>query len=253
MALAIDHVPFAVSDLDEATATFEELGLAPDYGGVHDNGCTHMSVLGFPDGSYVELIAERERGDHGFWPDHIRADAGPAAWCVRVPDIVSECRRVLESGHPVRGPLYGAPEREDGRLVETFRDLYRFPQPVRDSVPGFGRVASFPGQPVALATPDTAGSAGGTGTEDGGSPGWLADGLEQFRECPCACLLGAVALQYPDTYPGRQGIGTLRAPGRGRAFRRPRAGPRAPRRRRPATAGRLPRCSRRGRRRRRCR
>ncbi len=248
MALTIDHVPFAVGDLDEATATFERLGLAPDYGGVHDNGCTHMSVLGFADGSYVELIAERERGDHGFWPDHIRADAGPAAWCVRVPDIVSECRRVLESGHPVRGPLYGAREREDGRLVEwdraefgaderrllfpfaiedrtplsyrvsespsvavgpltgvgqvvlavrdlaaaveTFRGIYRFPQPVRDSVPGFGRVASFPGQPVALATPDTAGSAGGTGTEKGGSSAWLADRLEQFRECPCTCLLG---------------------------------------------------------------
>jgi hypothetical protein len=240
MRLTVDHVPFAWSDLDEVVATFDRLGLSPQYGGVHDNGVTHMSVLGFDDGSYVELIGERERGDHGFWPGHVRADAGPAAWCIRVPDIVEECRRVLGSGRPVRGPLYGSREREDGTLVEwdraefgtperrlllpfaiedrtplsyrvspspdvaggplsgigqvvlavadlesavgTFRGLYRFPRPVRGSVPGFGSVASFPGQPVALATP-------------GDGDGWLADRLDRFRACPCACLLSTADVE----------------------------------------------------------
>lgn len=218
-----------------------------------------MAVLGFDDRSYLELIAERDpdergsgdagereadRDDHGFWPDHIRADAGPAAWCVRVPDVVAECKRVLDAGHPVRGPLYGFRERDDGTLVEwdraefgtdehrlllpfaiadrtplsyrvspspsvaggpltgigqvvlavrdldaavrTFADLYRAPRPVRDSVPGFGRVASFPGLPVALATPSD-GDATDSDPRDGA--GWLADRLDRFRECPCACLL----------------------------------------------------------------
>ncbi|MFB6233599.1 MAG: VOC family protein [Haloarculaceae archaeon] len=233
MTLTVDHVPYACGDLAETAAAFEDVGLEPEYGGVHDNGCTHMSVLGFGDDSYVELIAERERGEHGFWPDHIRADAGPAAWCVRVPDIVAACRDVLAAGYPVRGPLYGAREREDGTLVEwdraefgterdrlllpfaiedrtplsyrvsaspsvaggplsgigqvvlavrdldsaveTFGDLYRFPRPVRGSDPAFGQVASFPGEPVALASPE--------------GQGWLADRLDRFRECPCAVLL----------------------------------------------------------------
>jgi len=246
MALTLDHVPYACSDLGEATAAFERLGLAPEYGGVHDNGVTHMSVLGFDDGSYVELIAERERGDHGFWPEHIRADAGPAAWCIRVPDVVAECRRVLGTGAPVHGPLYGSRERDDGTLVEwdraefgtearrlllpfaiedrtplpdrvspapsvaggpltgvgevvlavqdldtaagTFRDCYRFPRPVCGSDPAFGRLASFPGEPVTLATPE--------------EEGWVADRLDRFRECPCACLLatddlGAARAAHP--------------------------------------------------------
>ncbi|MDG5818795.1 hypothetical protein [Natronococcus sp. A-GB7] len=36
-------------------------------------------------------------------------------------DIVDECRRLLERGIPVRGPLPGAREREDGTLVEWDR------------------------------------------------------------------------------------------------------------------------------------
>jgi len=234
MALTIDHVPYTCSDLDATAAELSRLGLDPEYGGVHDNGVTHMSLLGFDDGSYLELIAETREGEHGFWPAHIRADAGPAAWCVRVPDIVAACRRGLESGWEVHGPLPGSREREDGTLVEwdraefgshddrllvpfaiedrtprsyrvrptpsvaggpltgvdavvlaserperavgLLREGYRLPTPVRGPVDGLGRVASFPGQPLAVTEPD--------GQE------WLEDRLSAFRDGPCACLLG---------------------------------------------------------------
>lgn len=74
--------------------------------------------------------------------------------------------------------------------VRRFRDLYRFPQPVRAAVPGIGTVASFPGQPLALATPD--------------GSGWLADRLDRFRECPCSCLLATDDLAAArETYPLR--------------------------------------------------
>jgi len=246
METTIDHVPYACSDLEEMARTFERLGLTPEYGGVHDNGVTHMSILGFEDGSYLELISERERGEHDFWPEHIRGDAGPAAWCVRVPDIVATCRRMLESGLAVQGPVYGSRERDDGRLVEwdvatfgthakrlvhpfaiadrtphslrssptpsvaggpltgigqvvlgvhsldasvgLFRESYRFPGPVREDVPGFGEVASFPGRPLALAS--------------GTSADWLADRLDRFRECPCSCLLATPDLDAAmDEFP----------------------------------------------------
>ena len=170
MTLTMDHVPFAWSDLAELTAEFERLGLAPEYGGAHDNGVTHMSVLGFEDGSYVELIAERGDGEHGFWPEYIRADAGPAAWSVRVEDIVEECCRLIRAGTPVHGPLYGAREREDGTLVEWDRAVVGtaehellFPFPIEDRTPLHYRVSPSPsvaggpltgvGQAV-LATPD---------------------------------------------------------------------------------------------------
>lgn len=151
MDLTVDHVPVAFGDLEAITAELERLGLTPEYGGVHGNGVTHMSVLGFDDRSYVELIAEREAGDHDFWPEHIRADAGPAAWCVRVPDIVAECRRVLERGYPVRGPLSDAREREDGVLVEWDRaefgdsgDRLLFPFAIADRTPLSYRVSPSP-------------------------------------------------------------------------------------------------------------
>ncbi|MFC4543425.1 VOC family protein [Halosolutus amylolyticus] len=151
MELTIDHVPFAVRDLAATGEEFDRLGLDPEYGGVHGNGVTHMSVLGFEDESYLELISERADGEHDFWPDHIRADAGPAAWCVRVPDIVAACKRVLERGYPVRGPLYGSREREDGTLVEWDRaefgtddDRLLFPFAIADRTPLSARVEPSP-------------------------------------------------------------------------------------------------------------
>jgi catechol 2,3-dioxygenase-like lactoylglutathione lyase family enzyme len=151
MSLTVDHVPFAWQDLEAVSAEFERLGLAPEYGGVHDNGCTHMSVLGFDDDSYLELIAEKEAGDHGFWPEHVRADAGPAAWCVRVEDVVATCRRLLAAGREVHGPLYGSRRREDGTLVEwdraefgTDRRRLLLPFAIEDRTPLSYRVSPSP-------------------------------------------------------------------------------------------------------------
>ncbi|MFW5896242.1 MAG: hypothetical protein ACOCUA_02545 [archaeon] len=72
--------------------------------------------------------------------------------------------------------------------VKTFRNLYRLPEPIRQSVEELGAVASFPGQPLALATPD--------------ETDWLADRLDRLPEGPCAVLLGtddfdATADRYP--------------------------------------------------------
>ncbi|WP_458210401.1 VOC family protein [Haladaptatus sp. NG-SE-30] len=248
MNLTLDHVPFAWHDLDEITAEFDRLGLSTEYGGAHDNGTTHMAILGFEDYTYVELIAEHSKGEHDFWPNHIQADAGPAAWCIRVPEIITECKHVLNRGITVYGPISGSREREDGTSVEwdravfgsedtqlllpfaiqdrtplsyrvtpsesvvggslkgveqvvlavenidsviqQFQNLYRFPQPIRKSVSGLGTVASFPGQPVALVTPD--------------SKGWIQNRLKQLPQCPCTCLLGTDNLDKArEEYPLR--------------------------------------------------
>lgn len=148
MDLAIDHVPFAWHDLDEVNAEFDRLGLATEYGGVHDNGVTHMALLGFDDLTYVELIAERGPGDHDFWPDHIRADAGPAAWAIRVQDLERTCERLRDAGVVVRGPFAGARGREDGTLVEweraEFGEDHRLPFAIEDQTPLARRVSPSP-------------------------------------------------------------------------------------------------------------
>lgn len=78
-----------------------------------------MALLGFDDGSYLELISTVEPGVRApWWPDHIAGDAGPCGWCARAPNIAAECARLKTRGVPVRGPLPYHRDRADGVRVE---------------------------------------------------------------------------------------------------------------------------------------
>lgn len=119
-SLKIDHVTFAGPELAPLQHTYAELGLATDYGGPHSNGITHMALLGFRDGSYLELISSLVAGqkDLAFWGEHIVGHGGPCAWAVAVDDVAAETTRVANLGIPVDGPIYYHRRRPDGKLVE---------------------------------------------------------------------------------------------------------------------------------------
>ncbi len=86
---------------------------------MHGNGITHMALLGFDDGSYVELISTVDAGARApWWPDHIAGDAGPCGWCVRSDDIAGDVERLRSRGVPARGPLPYHRERADGTRIE---------------------------------------------------------------------------------------------------------------------------------------
>ena len=118
----IDHVTIAGSELGPLEEAFFRLGLATDYGGAHSGGITHMALLGFADGSYIELISTVEKGrtDSPLWAKHILGDGGPCAWAARVDDIAAEAARFVSLGIPVEGPVRYTRERPDGALVEWF-------------------------------------------------------------------------------------------------------------------------------------
>ncbi len=119
MALKIDHVTIAASDLNRVQQAFADLGLKPEYGGPHSNGITHMALLGFDDGSYIELISTLEPGQRApWWGDAIAGDVGPCAWAVGVHDIRVEAKRIAAAGITVKGPQAMSRQRPDGRLVE---------------------------------------------------------------------------------------------------------------------------------------
>ena len=119
MRLDLDHVPFAVSDLDGAREGFADLGLDTVYGGEHDNGVTHMALAGFADRSYVELIARHDpERDSPYWPRFVHEGAGPCAWCVRVEDVHAATARLIERGSGVSGPWNDGRERPDGTPIE---------------------------------------------------------------------------------------------------------------------------------------
>lgn len=117
----IDHVTIAGHDLDPLRAAFASVGLASDYGGPHSTGGTHMALIGFDDGSYIELIAAREPGQAGAiestWTAQIAGDGGPCAWAARTSDIAAETARVGALGVPVRGPVAMERTRPDGTLL----------------------------------------------------------------------------------------------------------------------------------------
>lgn len=143
----LDHVVFAWEDLDEIIEVFTRLGLVPDYGGVHDELGTEMAILGFEDGSYLELIApvDHERPPRQ-WPDNMFA-AGPCRWCLRSDDLRAELTRLRDTGATVSGPERRTRERPDGRVVAyeaavygTDGDTFQFPFLLRDLTPHRYRV-----------------------------------------------------------------------------------------------------------------
>jgi hypothetical protein len=119
MKLKIDHVTIAGRELARIEDSFAAIGLKPDYGGLHSNGITQMSLLGFDDGSYIELISKVEGGKFSpWWDNHIENNGGPCAWAVEVDDVAGEVARVSALGVSVRGPFYYNRRRPDGVLVE---------------------------------------------------------------------------------------------------------------------------------------
>jgi len=123
MRLRLDHVTVCGSDLEAMRQAFRDVGLNTTYGGPHANGVTHMDLLAFEDGSYLELIAPRAAvvgasGMRSGWARLMEGDAGAGAWAVRSEDIHAEARRMRESGIEVRGPEAGGRKRPDGLALE---------------------------------------------------------------------------------------------------------------------------------------
>jgi hypothetical protein len=116
--LEIDHATLAGPDLDRMRSRFGELGLATEYGGPHSNGVTHMALLGFDDGSYLELISTLEPGSQSpLWNAQIQDGAGPAAWAVRADDLPQEQTRLARAGFTPRGPVPMTRTRPDGTAL----------------------------------------------------------------------------------------------------------------------------------------
>jgi len=72
MIRGFDHVVLVVLDLDTAVAEHRERGFTVTPGGEHAGGLTHNALVGFEDGSYLELIAFHDlaaaHGKHSWAP-----------------------------------------------------------------------------------------------------------------------------------------------------------------------------------------
>ena len=120
MRIKVDHASVCGPELEPMRQAFASLSLATDYGGPHANGVTHMALLGFDDGSYLELIAPVTAGkvEGSDWGKLMAADAGACAWAIGTSDIQGETARLKNLGIEVKGPNAGSRKRPDGTVLE---------------------------------------------------------------------------------------------------------------------------------------
>lgn len=151
--LVVDHATWAGPELEGLRRAFRAAGLPSVYGGAHANGVTHMDVVGFPDGSYLELIALRDAGKVSpVWDAAIRTGAGPAAWAARAESIAAEANRLRAAGVPVRGPEAWSRRTPEGRTAAWELAFPGEGEPgsllpflIEDRTPRAWRVAPTPG------------------------------------------------------------------------------------------------------------
>jgi len=123
MQLKADHITVCGSDLEALRRAFREAGLPSEYGGSHASGITHMALVGFEDGSYLELVTPLAKsgsatGMMAGWAKFMEMNAGPSAWAVESADIAADVECLKASGVEVLGPTPGGRTRPDGRVLE---------------------------------------------------------------------------------------------------------------------------------------
>lgn len=118
--LKVDHATICGSALAPMESAFSEAGLPAEYGGPHATGGTHMALLGFEDGSYLELIAPQRSNAsvrESPWGKAMAGDAGPCAWAVGTADIGRDVRRLASLHIAAKGPDPGSRTKPDGTVI----------------------------------------------------------------------------------------------------------------------------------------
>jgi hypothetical protein len=114
----LDHVVLVVLDLNAAVADHRARGFTVTPGGEHAGGLTHNALVGFQDGSYLELIAFHDlaaaRGKHT-WASVAERGGGWADFAVRSDDLRRDAAALGEL--VVSSPEEGGRTRPDGVAI----------------------------------------------------------------------------------------------------------------------------------------
>lgn len=119
MPQQIDHVVILVRDLAQTTADYAAAGFAVTPGGEHASGGTHNALIGFADGTYLELIAFRapdRSQDHRWWSRLARGE-GFVDYALLSADLAAEAPGLRSRGLEVADPGDGGRHRPDGQYV----------------------------------------------------------------------------------------------------------------------------------------
>jgi Glyoxalase-like domain len=120
ISLKVDHASVCGAALAPMQQALAVIGLQPEYGGPHANGVTHMALLGFEDGSYLELIAPVHEGrpEGSEWAKFMSGEPRACAWAAEVEDIAKEVARLNQAGVSAAGPFPGSRKKPDGTILQ---------------------------------------------------------------------------------------------------------------------------------------
>ena len=114
MITGIDHIVIAAHSLGRAIETYRGLGFTVTEGGRHPYG-SYNALIGFVDGSYIELLGFYEEAtEHPWWDLLQERGGGLVDFCMATDDIRADQQALLDAG-VASGDLYeGGRARPDG-------------------------------------------------------------------------------------------------------------------------------------------
>ena len=121
--MSVDHIVYAVPDLDEGVATIEQrLGVRAAPGGRHESTGSHNALLGLGGAGYLEIIAPDPANPNPPHPRAFNLDEGGtprlAGWATRSTAIDDTVARARGAGYDP-GPIQDLSRRRpDGVLLE---------------------------------------------------------------------------------------------------------------------------------------
>jgi catechol 2,3-dioxygenase-like lactoylglutathione lyase family enzyme len=119
MELRLDHVVNGVGDLAAASAEWAAAGFTVVPGGAHTAAPTHNALIGFQDGSYLELIARRPGATEpatGLSARLLRLepDEGLVDFALHTPDLAATVAAARAAGLTLSDPAPSGRARPDG-------------------------------------------------------------------------------------------------------------------------------------------
>lgn len=139
MPRTIDHLVYAVFDLDRAIADFtQQLGIAPVFGGHHQDRGTKNALLNLGKGCYLELIAIDEWNTKVAPPRWMGLDVLQkpqiTRWCLKSDDLAAD-QTILKAYHPEMGEQWGGQRTTASGELLAWEMLLPLPEPEVEVVP----------------------------------------------------------------------------------------------------------------------
>ena len=160
----IDHLVYAVADLDAACTDIEQrTGIRPSYGGQHVGLGTHNAVLDLGAAAYVELLAPDPSQDESMgelpFGLHELSEARLVTWAAKAGNLRERVERARAAGFDPRNVVPIQRRLPDGTLLEWELTNRPGPQGGDGIVPYLidwadvphPTTRAIPGMPVAIA------------------------------------------------------------------------------------------------------